>query len=656
MENHRVYLPTLKKIKIVNYSLYSEDIDYDFIEGLNLIVGGNGVGKTTFINILKYALIGLYKKQLDVKNYKGEKRLTRESYKNSDSFFRNRTKLVDSDKKGFVELHFMINETLFVVKRSLYEAKILKVNVIKNGRRTIVDGEPINQDSYKDYNDAEKNKNNLQYNYEVLVSKEANLSDFDDFIFFVNQILFFGESRENVLWNEDVQDRLMNAFFNDPKYEKQRKNFEFEAKYQDSLARHRQEEIKAIRRVIKQINEGNLDNTDIRKLKILDEIDSLEKKQDSVERKQAEIEKETKSYYKRTADLSTALNQKEKEKEKYNSKCANRLWKDLNPKYEIFKKQYEFNRVCPFCNSDLSVKNVKTSSDECFFCHTKIVGISDENEKISNLKREISNLISERTKYERLIIENEKNLKKLDSEYRNLKIKLFDKKTILRSLKSNENNNSNQDFSYQIMMNRIDQLNKEKEEHQDKSEELLKKASEIAKRIENSLQKNTRNISNVFSDFAEAFMKLPCWLTLESVKDKKVRDRMIKLFFPVIDNVARYDEEELSESQRFFVDYSFRMSVLKFFYTTGSFYICETPDGSLDVSYEENAADIFVKYISSPNVLVMTTNLNNTSFIKTILGKTQNKKILNLFKIGKVSEVQKRHDVLRKLSDELEDA
>lgn len=654
MEDHKVYLPKLKRIRIINYSLYSEDIDYEFIEGLNLIVGGNGVGKTTFINILKYALIGLYKKQLDVKNYKGEKRLTRESYKNSDSFFKNRTKRLDSDKYGFVELHFMINKVLFIVKRSLYEAKIIEANVIKNGFSTTIEGLPINQDSYKDYNDAEKNKNNLQFNYETLVAKEANLSDFDDFIFFVNQILFFGESRENVLWNEDAQERLMNAFFNDPKYEKQRKDFEFEAKYQDSLARHKQEEIKAINRVIEQINGDNSDNTDIKKSKISDEIDSLKRRQDSIENKQAEVEKETKSYYKKTADLSTTINQKEKEKEQYDSQRINRLWKDLNPKYEIFKKQYEINKICPFCNSDLSSKNVNISSDECFFCHTKISDISDGNEKITDLKHEISNLISERTKYEKLIIENEKKLRKLDSEYRNLKIQLFDKNNILRSLESNENDND--DFSYQIMMNRINQLNKEKEEHQGKSEELLKNASEITKRIEDSLQKNTRNISNVFADFAGAFMKLPCCLTLESVKDKKVKDRVIKLFFPVIDNVARYDEEELSESQRFFVDYSFRMSILSFFYTTGSFYICETPDSSLDISYEENAADIFIKYISFPNVLIMTTNLNNTSFIKTILGKTQNKKILNLFKIGKVSEVQKRHDVLKKLSDELEDA
>ena len=552
MEDHKVYLPKLKRIRIINYSLYSEDIDYEFIEGLNLIVGGNGVGKTTFINILKYALIGLYKKQLDVKNYKGEKRLTRESYKNSDSFFKNRTKRLDSDKYGFVELHFMINKVLFIVKRSLYEAKIIEANVIKNGFSTTIEGLPINQDSYKDYNDAEKNKNNLQFNYETLVAKEANLSDFDDFIFFVNQILFFGESRENVLWNEDAQERLMNAFFNDPKYEKQRKDFEFEAKYQDSLARHKQEEIKAINRVIEQINGDNCDNTDIKKSKISDEIDSLKRRQDSIEKKQAEVEKETKSYYKKTADLSTTINQKEKEKEQYDSQRINRLWKDLNPKYEIFKKQYEINKICPFCNSDLSSKNVNISSDECFFCHTKISDISDGNEKITDLKHEISNLISERTKYEKLIIENEKKLRKLDSEYRNLKIQLFDKNNILRSLESNENENDNDDFSYQIMMNRINQLNKEKEEHQGKSEELLKNASEITKRIEDSLQKNTRNISNVFADFAGAFIKLPCCLTLESVKDKKVKDRVIKLFFPVIDNVARYDEEELSESQRFF--------------------------------------------------------------------------------------------------------
>ena len=55
-----IYLPELIKIKISDFSLYKEDIEYNFVKGVNLIIGGNGVGKTTFINIIKYSLVGGY--------------------------------------------------------------------------------------------------------------------------------------------------------------------------------------------------------------------------------------------------------------------------------------------------------------------------------------------------------------------------------------------------------------------------------------------------------------------------------------------------------------------------------------------------------------------------------------------------------------------
>ena len=247
------------------------------------------------------------------------------------------------------------------------------------------------------------------------------------------------------------------------------------------------------------------------------------------------------------------------------------------------------------------------------------------------------------------ILNYEKELKELDSTFRMLKVETFEKRNLLHSLENDGTDNS-QDFSYKVMMNRINQLTIEKDEYQKKSGEFSQKSLEITKKIEADLQKNTKAISNEFSKFAEAFMKLPCFLTLEQQKENKS-----KLFFPVIDGIVRYDEEELSESQRFFVDYSFRMSLLEFFYTTGSFYICETPDSSLDISYEENAADIFIKYIESPNVLILTTNLNNSSFLKSILSKTNKKKVLNLLKIGKVSAVQSQHEILKQLSNELEE-
>ena len=172
----------------------------------------------------------------------------------------------------------------------------------------------------------------------------------------------------------------------------------------------------------------------------------------------------------------------------------------------------------------------------------------------------------------------------------------------------------------------------------------------IIRKIQENLFEITKNISNIFSVFAENFMKLSCYLTLENINNSDV-----KLFFPVIDNKIRYESEELSESQRFFVDYSFRMSILSYFYEMPSFYICETPDSSLDISYEENAAEIFMKYLEKPNSLILTSNLNNSTFITQILKRAKKRKILNLLKYGKLSLVQKNHDILKKLSDEIEE-
>ena len=65
--SRQIYLPELLSINIKNYTLYPNGLDYtyDFIKGINLILGGNGMGKTTFVNIIRYALIGNYKRQYD---------------------------------------------------------------------------------------------------------------------------------------------------------------------------------------------------------------------------------------------------------------------------------------------------------------------------------------------------------------------------------------------------------------------------------------------------------------------------------------------------------------------------------------------------------------------------------------------------------------
>ena len=72
----KIYLPSLKKIQIQNFTLYPNGLnfEYEFINGVNIIIGGNGMGKTTLVNLIKYSIIGHYKKDFDfTRTYKDRK-------------------------------------------------------------------------------------------------------------------------------------------------------------------------------------------------------------------------------------------------------------------------------------------------------------------------------------------------------------------------------------------------------------------------------------------------------------------------------------------------------------------------------------------------------------------------------------------------------
>ena len=53
-------LPKIKELHISNYDLYICPFEVEFSEKINLVFGTNGLGKTTFLNIMQYAVIGPY--------------------------------------------------------------------------------------------------------------------------------------------------------------------------------------------------------------------------------------------------------------------------------------------------------------------------------------------------------------------------------------------------------------------------------------------------------------------------------------------------------------------------------------------------------------------------------------------------------------------
>ena len=436
--------------------------------------------------------------------------------------------------------------------------------------------------------------------------------------------------------------------------DKQRQEALRQAKYFDSLSRHRSEDIRAIKKVLDKVaksKDGEIDSmSEI--LKIKKEIEGVELKIDKIQNLRTDNDVKMSIVQNRLNELSIEANELESNKNKAESKLVSKVWETLHPQYEVFTKNIKTNHICPICNkpNELLVQNILDIPNCCFACGTELEETGDE--ELSNAYKKIEEeykvLHQEIQFNQREIRRIDDESKKYDKEFREFEAKKRQLQAKLRTLEFSKSKN-NENSELQAFYDEIEKLEKEKDSFQEKSKQETAKAEQFSVEIDHQITLNTSKFSALFSSFAESFLGVKCSLTFDTLKGQSRR------FYPVIDGRIRMHEEELSESQRFFIDHSFRMSILSFFYTTPTFYIVETPDSSLDISYEKNAADVFLHFLQQPNSLIITSNLNNSTFINHIVDNNEGitVSIVGLLEIAKQSVIQNTSETLLRIYKEI---
>lgn len=658
--SRRIYLPELLSINIKNYTLYPNGLDYtfDFVKGVNLVLGGNGMGKTTFVNIIRYAILGLYKKPFGyTRTYQGNIIEKRQLF--PQKYFSNRMDdSIHTDASPTVSISMKINNVAVELVRDLSSITLLQLKV--NGIE--LSGSLINQFNYEKLSDAAK-KDTLPYKYEEIIKTNTNL-EFDDLIFFVNEVLFFGEDHKTILWNDgdffpDVQSELFNKYFNDPDLDKKRQEAIRKAKYFDSLSRHSSEDMRAINKVLSKMKDtpvtdhstNNKENTALILIGLREKLAEMDAKLAAIQKERASRSQEISLLQNEINKISLSANDIDKQLKQIEEKLNNHIWETLHPSYHVFIKNIQLNHICPMCNkpNDDLVEKVANDSNICFACGASINENTEIDTRLKNSFDEIS--IHRKTLYQsinskkRTIQNIEQQIISLDSEFSNTELK---RRTILQQVRELEYENAmsdNSQNSIQPFLDEVNRLTLQKEAYQKQRDEQYNIVTSISNEIEDVITANVHVFSSIFAQYAGKFLGVPCELTyIKQAGDNNKR------FYPVIDGKVRFYEEEMSESQRFFVDHSFRMSILTFFYRTPSFYIVETPDSSLDISYERNAASVFAEFLKKPNSLIITSNLNNSLFIEHILDQEDiDLGIVGLLEIAKQSTIQNTSEQLKSI-------
>lgn len=657
--SRQIFLPELLSINIKNYTLYPNGLDYtyDFVKGINLVLGGNGMGKTTFVNIIKFGLIGLYRKANDLtRTYRDRAIVKRLLY--PDDYFRSRKDdIVEAPGEAMVTLRFKMRDALFEVTRSLDSGCLL--SVVIDGAD--LEGEVIAEDRYESLNE-DNQQLYLLYVYEQKVKQYSNLT-FDDLIFFVNEILFFGENHNTVLWNEgvdgrtDVQNELFNKYFNEPDLDLERQEMQRQTRYYDSLSRHRSEDMRVITNLMKKMRETSQANQEKQSPSI--DIVELKSRIEKIGEVQTSIRNSQESLNQDISILQGEINRSsmqasilDKEKKRVEREMNASLWETLHPQYDVFVKNIQMNHLCPMCSQDAGdlLDKVNDSADHCFLCDNEIHPLA--NAELTAKYKEITtahrNIYLSIANKQRKIKAIEENLSQLDKDFREKDLQRRSLQQQLRELEYKRSSSPEPD-KLQAMDDERNRLADEKEKYQKMSAECASKAQELTSRIENEILSNVSRFSAIFASYAEHFLGVSCSLEYTCYDHSQV-----KRFYPVIDGKVRKQEESLSESQRFFIDHSFRMSILTFFYQSPSFYIVETPDSSLDLSYEQNAAGVFLRFLKKPNIIIVTSNLNNSSFVNYLTNHTETRfSMVGLPDIAKKSAIQGANEKIELIYNEI---
>ena len=655
--SRQIYLPELLSINIKNYTLYPNGLDYtfEFVKGANLVLGGNGMGKTTFVNIIRFAILGLYKKPFGyTRTYQGNIIEKRQLF--PQKYFSSRMDdSVRTDTSPTVSISMKINNTTVELTRDLSSITLTKLKV--DGIEVL--GDLINQFSYEKLSDIEK-KDTLPYKYENIIKTNTNL-EFDDLIFFVNEVLFFGEDHKTILWNDegffpDVQSELFNKYFNDPDLDKKRQEAIRKAKYFDSLSRHISEDIRAINKVLSKMKEApvtdhstNKENIAFTLIDLKAELARMNTKLETIQKERVSKSQHISLLQNDINKISLSVNDKDKQFKQIEEELNSHIWETLHPLYHIFIKNIQLNHVCPMCshpNGEL-VERVTNEQNNCFVCGTPISTNTDTDiilrKQFDEISVERKSLYQSINSKKQKIQNIEQEIINLDSEFSNIESRKREIQQNIRELEYENVMSDNSQNSIQPFLDEVNSLTQQKEYYQKQRDEQYDIVTSISNEIEDIITANVQAFSSIFSQYAGKFLGVPCELTYM----KQVRDSN-KRFYPIIDGKVRFYEEEMSESQRFFVDHSFRMSILTFFYKTPSFYIVETPDSSLDISYERNAASVFAEFLKKPNSLIITSNLNNSLFIEHLLNqKDIDLGIVGLLEIAKQSTIQNTNEQLK---------
>lgn len=650
-----INFPIFEKLEVDNFGLYpgkkgAPGLLAGFKPGLTLILGANGLGKTTLVTILFRMLTGPFDipaltKRTDLGNAKLN--VTPLSIQARRIFAQ---RVSDGATDAVARLHFTIGGHDLLVERQLQDLSLTRL--VLNSEDQDLDDRDI---------------------FQTKIAQLAGVWSFGDWILLLRHMVFYFEDRRELVWDASAQRQLLRTLLLKPDFaqrwtQEERAILELDSRMRNlRFAAYREEQ--AFSEVETKIEGGAHVQEELKTLETLQETD--------IEHREI-LEKEFTEYdSQRQFGRLRLLRAKQERESRYRAfenaklRAVEARFPQKSETARYILEQLYAETECLVCGNHapqaVQVMQKRIDGDDCIVCGTHLSSNGNEipapklaDKRVAKASASLSEIEPELEAAELELNRLENSFESSKTELAELDAKISERTAridlLVRSLPPDQQDIHKQRSELASMRARVEML----------TDELEKRRNDFSKFVDTQNRKMARKSTEImasFSKFASGFLletvelawspqRAKLGQTGEPIEFPGFELDMSGADFPT--KVRRSGPENVSESQREFIDLAFRMALMHVASDSGdSSLIIDAPESSLDAVFVTRAADVLAAYGNSKlgNRLITTSNLVEGDLIPELLRRStpagkRKARIVDLFAIAEPTAA------IRELRDE----
>lgn len=610
-------LPTPLELSLKNFSLYENQarIDVRFNPGVFCLAGANGLGKSTFLNALNYAVTGVVAEP--GRKFDSLSEYYRFTAPYARSYFDGRITR-DFHDLASARIKMEIGPFAYTIERRFFDAESLLFFQIEGAN-----GIEISDEQFR--SDAERN-----VAYKERITSDCGLAQFEQLVFLQHFLLTFDEQHRLLLWDERTIDQaLLLAFGVDADAAAQADEHRRQAERLDSQARNLQYQATTAESRIQDLKD-RITTTDAEARTDAESFEELEKEWKAISGRVDRLTGELTAARTKEADAHSRLASIE---QSYEDAFGDAM--SANPhSHPLVVNTLQADR-CDLCGSEGANARLarKLDAHVCPLCDAETAP-SDSFSELDALGEELS-------KARRDARQASQNV----SEIVGLRQVALDDLATKEADRTNLQTGDGSDVALsQATVQRLitqyemeaDDARRRRDEFRSRRDSHRRALKPISKDLAVKYAAAEERFVPRFTSLAHRFLGLEV--------DVYLQQRGSRASIVVsVEGTERRTFDQLSESQRYFLDIALRMALVEYISAGdgGCLYV-DTPEGSLDISYEARAGEMFGDFASANNRLIMTANINTSQLLLSLARRStpDTMQIVRMMEWTALSDVQ----------------